>query len=144
MSFFVLVGFFALANREVPGPFSFFDTSITCAGNIAPVPVDLRHFRVADDAAIEDDAVALITAKAFSPSQTNTEDFVLDTVDVDVFPGDPHSPTYEEHVPAARPPNVFANGTVTDSAQACGDPIATFLISVSEFVRNSRKQSVVL
>jgi hypothetical protein len=69
---------------------------------------------------------------------------VLNTVDIDVFRGDPHSPTYEDHVPAARPPNVFANGTVTDSAQACGDPIATFLITVSEFVRNSRKQSVVL
>lgn len=151
------VGFFALANRDMPGAFSFFDTSITCAGNPAPVPADLRHFRAADEPPVADDAVALITAKAFSPGQNVAEDFTLDTVDIEVFPGNPCSTTYEDHVPSARPPNVFANGTVTDSAQASGDPIATFLmnelghsdevlITVSEFVRNSRtrKQSVVL
>jgi hypothetical protein len=134
----------ALANRDVPGAFSFFDTSIMCAGNPAPVPADLRHFCAADDPPVADDAVALITAKAFSPGQNVAEDFTLDTVDIEIFPGNPHSTTYEDHVPSARPPNVFANGTVTDSMQACGDPIATFLITVSEFVRNSRKQSVVL
>jgi hypothetical protein len=144
MSFFAVVGFFALANRDVPGAFSFFDTTIVCGGNVAPVPVDLRHFRGADDAPIADDAVALVTAKAYSPSQTATEDFMLDTVDIDVFGGDPRSTSYEEHVPAARPPNVFANSTVSDCAHASEDSIATFLIGVSEFVRNGRKQSVIL
>jgi hypothetical protein len=31
-----------------------------------------------------------------------------------------------------------------DCTQASGDPIATFLITVSEFVRNGRKQSIIL
>jgi hypothetical protein len=94
MSFFVLVGFFALANRDV-GAFSFFDTSIMCAGNLAPVPW------------IFVTSAPWTTLSPSSPqkSQTNTEDFVLDTVDINVFRGDPHSPTYEDHVPAARSPN---------------------------------------
>ena len=34
---------------------------------------------------------------------------------------------------------LFTNGTVTDSSQTVGDPVATVFIAVSEFVRNSRK-----
>ena len=144
MSSFFVVGFFALANRDVPGAFSFFDTSIMCAGNPDPVPVDLRHYRGADEAPIADNAVVCISAKAFSPGHIIPEDFLLDTVDIDIFPGDPPVPTYDEHMPAPRAPNVHANGTVTDSQQSGGDSIVTFLITVSEFVRNSRKQSVIL
>ena len=106
--------------------------------------MDLRHFRGAEEVAIADNTVTFIAAKAYSPGNNITEDFMLDTVDIDVFPGDPRSKSYDEHVPTARPPNVFANGTVTDSAQSPGDPIATFLITVSKFVRSSRKQSVIL
>lgn len=144
MSFFLVIGLFGLAKRDVPGAFSFFDTSFLCAGNPDPVPVDLRHYRALEDAPIADDAVVGITAKAFSPGHVVPEDFLLDTVDIDIFPGDPHSPTYDDHMPSPRPPNVHANGTVTDSQQTTGDPIVTFLISVSEFVRNSRKQSIIV
>ena len=141
MSFFTVVSFFALANRTVPGTSSFFDTTITCAGNPAAVPVDLRHYCAANEAAIADNTVVLITTKVFSPGHIVPEDFLLDTVEIEVFPGDPHSPTllatYTDHVPSPRPPNVFANRTVTDIHQTCDDPIATFVITVPEFVRLS-------
>jgi hypothetical protein len=139
MSFFLVIGFFALANCGVPGAFLFFDTSIMCAGNPDPVPVDLRHYCGADEAPIADSAVVCISAKAFSPGHIIPENFLLD-----IFPGDPRVPTYDEHMLAPCAPNVHANGTVTDSQQSSGDSIVTFLITVSEFVRNSRKQSVIL
>jgi hypothetical protein len=143
MSFFLVVGFFALANRGVPGVFSFFDTSIMCAGN----PDRFRSiFAIiaADKAPIADSALVCISAKAFSPGHIIPEDFLFDTVDIDIFPGDPRVPTYDEHMPAPRALNVHANGTVTDSQQSSGDSIVTFLITVSEFVQNSHKQSVIL
>jgi hypothetical protein len=68
----------------------------------------------------------------------------MDTVDMDVFRFFHWWPTYDDHILSSQLPNVFANGTVTDSTQTAGDPIATFLITVSEFVRNSCKQSVIL
>jgi hypothetical protein len=118
MSFFTVVSFFALANRTVPGTSSFFYTTIMCAGNPAAVPVDLCHYCAANEAAIADNTVVLITAKVFSP-------------------GHIVSSTYTDHVPSPRPPNVFADGTVTDSHQTCDDPIATFVITVPEFVHLS-------
>ena len=48
------------------GDYTFFDTSMTCAGNSSPVPVDLRHFIVRNEEAIVDDGVAFVSAKAFS------------------------------------------------------------------------------
>ena len=54
MSFFVLISFFTLVNCNVPGVFSFFDTTIMCAGNLAPVPVDLRHFCTEDNTPVVD------------------------------------------------------------------------------------------
>lgn len=144
MSFFTVVGFFALANKNVPGAFSFFESTITCGGNPAPVPVDVRHYRAANETPVADDAVVFVAAKAFSPGHIVPEDFLLDTIYIDTLPGDPQSATYDDHVPLPRPPVVFANGTVTDNIQTSDDPIVTFVVTVSEFVRNSRKQSVIV
>jgi hypothetical protein len=43
-------------------------------GDPAPVLINLCHYHVADN------AVALISAKAFSPGNITVEDFLMDTV----------------------------------------------------------------
>jgi hypothetical protein len=144
MSFFLIVGFFSLTKRVVCGDVTFFETTIKCTTNPAAVPVDLQHCRVANDAHVYEDAVVFVTAKAFSPGHIVPELFLDDTVDMHVCSDDSRSPRNCDDVRSAQPPNVFANGTVVNVLDSREDRIATFLIVVSEFIRNSQKQSLIV
>ena len=144
MSFFAVIGFFALANRNVPGAFSFFESTITCGGNPALVPADIRHYRAPNEVAVADNSVVFVAAKAFSPGHIVPDEFLLDTISMEVLPGDPRTVAYDDHMPIPRPPTVLANGTVTDTHPSSEDAIVTFTITVSEFVRGSCKQSVIV
>ena len=144
MSFFAVIGFFALGNQNVPGAFSFFESTITCGGNPALVPADIRHYRAPNEVAVADNSVAFVAAKAFSPGHIVPDEFLLDTISMEVLPGDPRTVAYDDHMPIPRPPTVLANGTVTDTHPSSEDAIVTFTITVSEFVRGSRKQSVIV
>ena len=143
MSFISIVGMFALAERDHTDNFIYYDTSIDCIGSNHPIPAELRRYPVPEEGAIADNAVAYLTAKIYIPTSTN-EPILLDALETDAVPGDPASPTYLLSVPRTKTPTVFANGVVSDTNRSSNDSVVTFRLTVSEFVRNSVKQSNLL
>jgi hypothetical protein len=143
MSFVSIVGMFGLAERDHTDNFIYYDTSIDCIGSKHPIPAELRRYPVPEEGPIADNAVAYLTAKIYIPSSTS-EPVLLDALETDAVPGDPASPTYLHSVPRTKTPTVFANGVVSDTNRSSTDSVVTFRLTVSEFVRNSVKQSNLL
>ena len=144
MSFICIVGMFGLSARDKSDNFVFYDTSIECSGSPHPIPAELRRYPLAEEPRIVDGAVANITAKLYVPCMNPPQPILLDALETEVFPGDPSDEDYLARIPVTKSPTIFANGVVSDSNQSSTDSIVTFLLTASEFVRNSLKQTTLL
>ena len=113
MSFLSIIKTFVLASRDHTDRFRFYDTNVRCFGSDHPIPAELCHYPVPEDKPIQDDAAANVTAKMYVPDSNGTEPIVLDSLEIDVFDGDPTNPSYYDPVPW-KPPKVAANGVVSD------------------------------
>ena len=144
MSFITIVSFFGLSARDKTDNFIFYDTSIECSGSVHPIPAELRRYPLPEEPKIVDNAVVNLTAKIFVPCMNPPQPILLDALETEVFPGDPIDPDYLTRVPLTKCPKIFANGVVSDSDQSSTDCVVTFLLTASEFVRNSVKQTTLL
>lgn len=155
MSALIFFGFFALTSghRKITQKDSVGDappvktyhfhytTSIQCANHVA-LPANLRIYSSASDHLLADDTVAFVIAKAFVPAN---DVVLLDAYHIVDVPGNPRDDAYQDSVPDVPIPFVVGVGEVIrtdESFRGDGKPMA-FSVSVSEYVRDGPKTSVV-
>ena len=117
-----------------------YNTSLTCADDPEDNGVDanLRVFCPQGTALFADGTVVYGYTKMFVPPKGPVQ---LDAIAIHPFPGDPSSDEYDDHVPRAVPSVVVLYGSVTGAPSTGADGSRTFPLTVSDYVRDTIRQS---
>lgn len=160
MSSFFLSGFFGLesgqrVNSSKPNnPSSrVYHAVYSSAIQFAPpadasiIPADIRLWSPRSGTLLADNTVAFVVGKAYIPRSTtsynNTDKALIDALYLMPCPGDPSDPEYEARIPDFPGPLVIALGSVTGGHSTLPNSDITFPLTLSEYVRDDTRQSII-
>ena len=114
-------------------------TSVDCSQS-GPISAELRKYSPPNDIVLQDDTIALITAKAYIPPGTVPGSILLEVIRMAPVPV--QSPGYMDPESDFRYPTVFAHGTVTGEHDGGQGGVVRFPMTTSDYVRGSTKQTI--
>jgi hypothetical protein len=130
-------------GREVQSSHTVYSTAIHGRYGETAAPAELRVWTMSSDAFFPDDSIVFVIAKLFAPPNSP---FLLESLYIGNFPGDPDDPSYSDVVPEIDAgPFVMVVGQVIkppDSTRSGG--LKTFTVAASDYVRDEQKYSQIL
>jgi len=155
MSYFIISGFFAVANgRRVPStsrtgaapslthlPFIIYDSAVSCT-NGDVVPAAIRIYSHPGEPIAPNNTIFFLNAKA---AIERNQPLMLDALLMSAVPGSPDDKDYEDAVPDFAAPIVYAIGSVRGSSTTLEDGKSRSTpLRTADFVRDSLRHSSLL